>query len=114
MSFSSIKEHFLSVVVFFLIKMASNNSAPDDNQPIDPEEQRLLEEYEELSLKLHKQKIILNALKNIDSSSIKNVDEKSKKNIDMALNYVRAYDHLKMDNVGTHVLGEFSFIFHSA
>lgn len=90
--------------------MASNNIPLDDNQPIDPEEHRLLEEYEELSLKLHKQKIILNALKNIDSNAIKNVDENGKKNIDMALNYVRAYDYLKMDNAGTHVLGNFSII----
>lgn len=87
--------------------MASNNTLCYDNQPIDPEVQRLLEEYEELTLKLHKQKLIINALKKVDANSIKNVDETSKKNIDMALNYVRAYDYLKMDNAGTHVLGNF-------
>lgn len=90
--------------------MSSNNQPTDGNQPIDPEEQRLLEEYEELTLKLHKQKLILNALKNIDSNAIKNVDETGKKNINMALNYVRAYDYLKMDNAGTHVLGNFNLI----
>lgn len=88
--------------------MASNHTLADDNQPIDPEVQRLQEEYEELTLKLHKQKIIINALKKVDVSSLKNVDEAGKKNIDMALNYVRAYDYLKMDNAGTHVLGNFS------
>lgn len=88
--------------------MASNNpTSSDDNQPIDPEVQRLQEEYEELTLKLHKQKIIINALKKVDVSKLKGVDEASKQNIDMALNYVRAYDYLKMDNAGTHVLGNF-------
>lgn len=93
--------------------MASNHPANDDGQPIDPEEQRLLEEYEQLTLKLHKQKLILNTLKGINCNSIKNVDETGKKNIDMALNYVRAYDYLKMDNAGTNVLGNFN-LFHSA
>lgn len=91
--------------------MANNNTPTDVKQPIDPEEQRLLEEYEELTLKLHKQKLILNTLKQIDCNAIKNVDETGKKNIDMALNYVRAYDYLKMDNVGTHALGNFQFYF---
>ena len=87
--------------------MAGKNSPTEKNQPIDPEEQRLLQEYEELTLKLHKQKLILNTLKSIDCKTLKDVDATGKKNIDMALNYVRAYDHLKMDNAGTHVLGKF-------
>lgn len=89
--------------------MPNNHPANDDGQAIDPEEQRLLEEYEQLTLKLHKQKLILSALKNIDCNTIKNVDEAGKKNIDMALNYVRAYDYLKMDNAGTNVLGNFDY-----
>lgn len=87
--------------------MAEKNC--DGSQQIDLEEQRLLDEYEQLTLKLHKQKLMLATLKNIDCNGIKNVDATGKKNIDMALNYVRAYDYLKMDNAGTNVLGNFIY-----
>lgn len=89
--------------------MSINIPANDDVQLIDLKEQHLLEEYEQLTLKLHKQKLILTAMKNIDCNTIKNVDETGKKNIDMALNFVRAYDYLKMDNAGTNVLGNIHF-----
>lgn len=91
--------------------MSSNNPVNDDVQSIDPEEQRLLDEYEQLTAKLHKQKLILSVMKNLDCNTIKNVDEAGKQNIDMALNFVRAFDYLKMDNAGTNVLGNFNFFF---
>lgn len=73
------------------------------------EEARLRDEYEQLAMKLHKQKLILSVLKNIDCNDIKNVDDATKKNIDRALDFVRAYDYLKIDNAGTNVLGKFKF-----
>lgn len=79
----------------------------DKTQPIESEETRLLQEYEELTKKFHKQQLILSVMKQIDCNDIKDVDEAGKKNIDMALNFVRAYDYLKMDNTGTNVLGKF-------
>lgn len=75
--------------------------------PGDSEEARLREEYEQLTMKLHKQKLILSVIKNIDCNDLKNVDEDGKKNIDRALDFVRAYDYLKMDSAGTNILGNF-------
>ncbi|XP_055323758.1 uncharacterized protein LOC129578743 [Sitodiplosis mosellana] len=77
----------------------------DKVQPIDPEEARLLEEYEQLTTTLHKQKLILSVMKNLNCNDIKGVDEAGKKNIDKALDFVRAYDYLKMDGGGTNALG---------
>lgn len=77
----------------------------DKMQSIDPEEARLREEYEQLMTKLHKQKLILSVMKDINCNDIKNLDEIGKKNIDKALDFVRAFDYLKMDVSGTNVLG---------
>lgn len=79
----------------------------EKTQPIESEETRLLQEYEELTKKLHKQQLILSVMKQIDCNDIKDVDEAGKKNIDTALNFVRAFDYLKLDNSGINVLGEF-------
>lgn len=87
--------------------MEAVTSDPDKVQSIDPEEARLLEEYEQLTAKLHKQSLILSVMKDINCDDIKNVDESGKKNIDKALDFVRAYDYLKMDASGTNVLGNF-------
>lgn len=81
----------------------------DKVQSIDPEEVRILEEYEQLMAKLHKQKLILSVMKNINCNDIKSMDDTGKKNIDQALDFVRAYDYLKMDSSGTNVLGKFFF-----
>ncbi|XP_031625680.1 uncharacterized protein LOC116342297 [Contarinia nasturtii] len=69
------------------------------------EEACLRNEYEQLTMKLHKQKHILSVVNNIDCNDISNVNDTVKKNIDKALDFVRAYDYLKIDNVGTNVLG---------
>lgn len=84
-----------------------NSGLGDNAQSIDAEEARLLEEYEELTIKLQKQQMILSVMKNIDCNSIKDVDDSAKKNIDHALDFVRAFDYLKLDNSGTNVLGNF-------
>lgn len=77
----------------------------DKTNTIDLEEVRLREEYEHLTAKLHKQKLILSVLKDIDCNEVQNVDEIGKQNIDKALDFVRAFDYLKMDHAGTNVLG---------
>lgn len=81
----------------------------DKMQSIDPEEARTLEEYEQLSAKLHKQRLILSVMNNINCNDIKSVDDTGKDNIDRALDFVRAYDYLKMDSSGTNILGKFFF-----
>lgn len=83
------------------------NTTIDKTLPIESEEVRLLQECEELTKKLTKQKLILSAMTEIDVNDIKDVDEAGKKNIDLALDFVRAYDYLKMDNACTNVLGKF-------
>lgn len=90
------------------------NATIDKTQPIESEETRLLQEYEELTKKLYKQQLILSVMKQIDCNDIKDVDEAGKKNINSALNFVRAYDYLKMDNTGTNVLGESFKLFHAS
>lgn len=85
--------------------MANNSVVNENVQPIISEESQLSEEYEQLVLKYHKQQLILSAMKNIDSSGFKELDESSRKNIDTALDFVRAFDYLKMDNAGNNVLG---------
>lgn len=86
--------------------MANKFLLSESNVPIDSEETQLLEEYEQLAIKYHKQKLILSVIKDIHCDEIKDVDETAKKNIDKALDFVRAFDYLKMDN-GTNVLGNF-------
>lgn len=81
-------------------------SCLDKTNAIDSEEARLREEYEQLTTKLHKQKLILSVMRNIDCNDMKNVDENGKQNVDKALDFVRAFDYLKMDNTGTNVLGK--------
>lgn len=73
-------------------------------QNYESEEVRLREEYEQLAMKLYRQKFILSVMKNINPNDIKNLDEAGKKNIDKALDFVRAYDYLKMDSTGINVL----------
>lgn len=87
--------------------MANSSVLSENIQPIISEESRLLEEYEQLVLKHHKQQLILSVMKNIDCNEIKDVDEPGKKNIEKSLDFVRAFDYLKMDNAGTNVLGNF-------
>lgn len=77
----------------------------DKTNAMDSEDARLREEYEHLTTKLHKQKLILSVLKSIDCSEMESVDECGKQNIDKALDFVRAFDYLKMDNTGVTVLG---------
>lgn len=86
--------------------MANIVALKDNNEQNDTEEARLQEEYEQLVIKLHKQQLILSVMKNINCNEVKGVDEDGKKNIDQALDFVRAYDYLKMDNAGNNVLGE--------
>lgn len=87
--------------------MESTAAVNEKIQTVDPEVSRLLEEYEQLMVKLHKQKLILSVIKDIDCNDIKNVDEAGQKNIDKALDFVRAYDYLKMDTAGANVLGKY-------
>lgn len=84
-----------------IIPLKDNNN--DQN---DTEEARLHEEYEQLVIKLYKQQLILSVMKNINSNEIKGLDENGKKSIDESLDFVRAYDYLKMDNAGNNVLGK--------
>lgn len=86
-------------------KMANSNVL-SENIPNITEETRLLEEYEQLVIKHHKQQLVLSTMKNIDSNGMQSVDDSGKKNIDEALDFVRAFDYLKMDNAGTNVLGK--------
>lgn len=81
----------------------------DRTTAIDSEEARLQEEYEHLTTKLHKQKLLLSVMKNIDCNEIKGAEENGQQNIGKALDFVRAFDYLKMDNAGTNVLGKFIF-----
>lgn len=84
--------------------MAKNNLLSERNVPIDPEEAQLLEEYEQLAMKYHKQQLILSVMKDMRSNEMKDVDEIAKKNIDKALDFVRAFDYIRMD-IGTTLLG---------
>lgn len=81
----------------------------DRTNAIDSEEARLQEEYEHFTTKLHKQKLLLSVMKNIDCNEIKGVEENGQQNIGKALDFVHAFDYLKMDNAGTNVLGKFIF-----
>lgn len=103
---SSADIFFSSSKYILFKKMEANHSDCNKTLNSDPEETRLREEYEQLTAKLHKQKLILSVMKNIDTNSIKDVDEIGKKNIGQALNFVIAFDYLKMDSSGTNVLGK--------
>lgn len=67
--------------------------------------------YDELMKKLNRQKLILAAIKDIKAEQITNVTDEERKHIDRALNYARAFDHLKLDDKGNNVLGIWTFNF---
>lgn len=97
--------------------MATSNLINETDHQIDLEEAQLIEEYEQLAIKYHKQQLILSTMKEINCDDINDVDETGKKNINKALDFVRAFDYLKMDKAGTMVLGNlvkcFFFIMYS-
>lgn len=90
--------------------MANSSVSNENAHPIVSEESNLMEEYEQLVLKHHNQQLILSTMKTIDCNGFKDLDEASRKNIDKALDFVRAFDYLKMDNTGNNVLGNWSMI----
>lgn len=76
----------------------------------DVEDAQLFNKYNELLRKVNRQKLILSAIKETQAEDIANVTDDERANIGRALNFARAFEHLKLDDKGTNVLGKLNSV----
>lgn len=84
--------------------MAENISNVTEDEKF--QELRLQKEFDDLMVKVNKQKLILSVIEKMNPNDIKEIDDDAKLNIEKNIHYARAFDYLNTQTDGSTVLGE--------
>lgn len=89
--------------------MAENSSNVTEDEKF--QELRLQREFDDLMVKVNKQKLILSVIKKMNPDDIKEIDDDDAKlNIEKNVHYARAFDYLNTQKDGSTVLGKLEAI----